>query len=185
LAFIIPQFYNLLIARTQTNLACLPLCSFVAQLQEELLLSETVQHGDHPVGLNNGAIAAGGCKHSLTNSLAWLVAHELLTMVPQLLKVEKSIPQDTSLTRHHSTVPHKELGWISHVPRTNTGTAATGGWEDGLTEALAQLVAQELLPMVPELLREEKPIPVWALKVVEECLESLPDTTIPALERYA
>ena len=52
-----------------------------------------------------------------------------------------------------------------------------------LTDSLAGLVAQQLLPMVPELLAEEKPIPVWALKVVEECLESLPATTISALER--
>ena len=52
-----------------------------------------------------------------------------------------------------------------------------------LTDGLTQLIAREVLPMVPELLREEKPIPVWALKVVEECLESLPDTSIAALER--
>ena len=61
------------------------------------------------------------------------------------------------------------------------GTAGT--CDDVLTDSLARLIAQELLPMVPELLREEKPIPVWALKVVEECLESLPGTSIPTLER--
>ena len=63
------------------------------------------------------------------------------------------------------------------------GYGTAGACNDTLTDCLAQKVAQELLPLVPELLREEKPIPVWALKVVEECLESLPDTTIPTLER--
>ena len=54
-----------------------------------------------------------------------------------------------------------------------------------MAEALAQLVAQDVLPLVPELLKEEKPIPIWALKVVEECMESLPEATIPALARWA
>ena len=61
------------------------------------------------------------------------------------------------------------------------GTAGT--CDDALIDSLARLIAQQLLPMVPELLKEEKPIPVWALKVVEECLESLPGTSIPTLER--
>ena len=46
------------------------------------------------------------------------------------------------------------------------------------------MVASELLPLLPSLLEDEKPIPVWALKVVEECLESLPHVAIPALERH-
>lgn len=54
-----------------------------------------------------------------------------------------------------------------------------------MAEALAQLVEQDVLPLVPELLKEEKPIPVWALKVVEECMEFLPEATIPALARWA
>lgn len=45
-------------------------------------------------------------------------------------------------------------------------------------------MASELLPLLPSLLEDEKPIPVWALKVVEECLESLPHAAIPALERH-
>ena len=57
--------------------------------------------------------------------------------------------------------------------RINGDTA--GACDNVLTDRLAQLIAREVLPRVPELLREEKPIPVWALKVVEECLESLPD----------
>ena len=62
--------------------------------------------------------------------------------------------------------------------------AAAEGKEAGLSEPLEQMVASELLPLVPSLLEDEKPIPVWALKVVEECLESLPHVAIPALERH-
>ncbi len=58
------------------------------------------------------------------------------------------------------------------------------GRDEGLAEALAKLVMQDVLPLVPILLREEKPVPVWALKVVEECLEFMPEATIPALARY-
>ncbi len=63
------------------------------------------------------------------------------------------------------------------------GGGSAGACDDALTDSLAYLVSEQLLPLVPELLREDKPIPVWALKVVEECLESLPATTIPTLER--
>ena len=83
-------------------------------------------------------------------------------------------------------LPGQLVDYIYHKSggfRWVTGAGSAGACDDALTDSLAYLVSQQLLPLVPELLREEKPIPVWALKVVEECLESLPATTIPTLER--
>jgi ABC-type transporter Mla MlaB component len=51
-------------------------------------------------------------------------------------------------------------------------------------QALERLVDETLLPLVPGLLNEDELFPLWAVRMVAECLESLPDVATAHLRRF-
>lgn len=49
-------------------------------------------------------------------------------------------------------------------------------------ERLHALIGAHVLPLVPALLLEDEPIPVYALRLVGDCLQAIPDVALPCLE---
>jgi hypothetical protein len=52
-------------------------------------------------------------------------------------------------------------------------------------ERLEAIVAQDVLSLVPGLLQEDDLFPLWAVRLVAECLHWLPDLATEALQRSA
>ena len=69
--------------------------------------------------------------------------------------------------------------WVLLLMRDATN-AAPGGWREGL-EAV---IVEEIMPLLPGLLKEDELFPLWAVRVAAECLQGMPDLAAAALKRY-
>ena len=49
-------------------------------------------------------------------------------------------------------------------------------------ERLHTLIGTHVLPLVPALMLEDEPIPVYALRLVGDCLQAIPDIALPCLK---